>query len=128
RWTLRRTEQRDEGEAREEAADVRPPGDAAASAALVAADERRRPHPELHQEPEEKIEESRDLDERKEEKERDDGDDAGARVEDEVRPEHSGDRPRGADVRHRRERPEERLEERRESARGEVEDEVAEVA
>ena len=62
-----------------------PPGDAPlARRPSSPRGERGRPHPELHQEPEEEVEPRRDLDEGKEEKEGDERDDPRTRVEDEV--------------------------------------------
>ena len=122
-----RTERADEQDAREKAADVRPPSHAPRLRVPGGAREIRRAHPELHQEPEEKIEGGRHLDERKKEDERHQRDDAGARVEDEVAAEDPGDRAGGSDVRDRRRGIQHRLERRGGEPGGQVEEEVAEV-
>src|SRR5207248_9632952 len=109
---------------REESSHVRPPGDAAGALRDV---EGRDPGEQLHGEPEEQVEDRRNLHDPGKDEDGDEGDDAGAREGDEIRAEDSGDgagRAHGGDGGLGRER---HLAERRSEAAEDVEDHEAEM-
>src|SRR5580704_5384901 len=90
-------EHRAERDTEHEAAHVRPPRDSAHRARAPALFQSR---VKLNREPEQQVDDRRDLDELNENENRQDRQDAYARIQDEIRAEYSGNRTARADHRH----------------------------